>query len=117
MDNLLSINPYDILEVDPTASEAEITKAFALAMKKRKHPVDAIARARKSLMNPEERVIADYLRPISPMIQRFKHQVMTEDDQPEIQLNFCDDFDTLETYISEIDQVSGIDRRLGETLF
>jgi hypothetical protein len=57
-------NPYDVLEVSSGASNEEITKAFALAMKHRKYPPDAIALARKSLMNPQERIIADYLRPI-----------------------------------------------------
>lgn len=28
-------NPYDVLEVSPAASHAEIVKAFAMAMKKR----------------------------------------------------------------------------------
>ena len=65
-------NPYDVLEVSPGASNKEITVAFAMAMKRRKYPVDAIAVARKSLMNPQERIIADYLRPILGTVQRFK---------------------------------------------
>ena len=65
-------NPYKILGVSPLASDAEITKAFSLAMKQRKYPPDAIAKARKSLMNPDERIIADYLNPIIPLVKRFK---------------------------------------------
>jgi hypothetical protein len=65
-------NPYKILDVSPLASNAEITKAFGLAMKQRKYPPDAIAKARKSLMNPEERMIADYLSPIIPLAKRFR---------------------------------------------
>lgn len=103
-------NPYDILEVSPTASEAEITKAFALAMKRRKYPVDVIAKARKSLMNADERVIADYLRPILPMAQRFKHINIVEENHPEVKIDLLPDFDT-------VNQDSEIDRRLGEALF
>jgi hypothetical protein len=72
-------NPYQILGVSRLASDAEITKAFSMAMKERKYPPDAIARARKSLMNPDERIIADYLSPNIPPIKRFRaalsHQV------------------------------------------
>lgn len=110
-------NPYDILEVSPTASEAEITKAFALAMKRRKYPVEAIAKARKSLMNPEERVIADYLRPILPLVQRFKHIHIVEENSPEIQIDFLPDFDTLKSATLKVNQASEIDRRLGEAIF
>jgi hypothetical protein len=72
MPDRISENPYKILEVSPLASNAEITKAFALAIKQRKYPPDEIARARKSLMNPDERIIADYLNPIMPLVKRFK---------------------------------------------
>jgi hypothetical protein len=73
MQNHISENPYKILEVSPLASNAEITKAFAQAIKQRKYPPDEIARARKSLMNPDERIIADYLNPIMPLVKRFKY--------------------------------------------
>lgn len=65
-------NPYQVLDVSPLASNAEITKAFGVAMKQRKYPPDTIAKARKSLMNPEERMIADYLSPILPLVKRFR---------------------------------------------
>lgn len=65
-------NPYKILAVSPLASNAEITKAFGVAMKMRKYPPDIIAKARKSLMNPEERIIADYLSPVIPRVNRFR---------------------------------------------
>jgi hypothetical protein len=68
----ISENPYKILGVSPLASNAEITKAFGMAMKQRNYPADAIARARKSLMNPDERIIADYLNPIIPIVSRFR---------------------------------------------
>jgi DNA primase large subunit len=65
-------NPYQILGVSPLASNAEITKAFGAAMKQRKYSADTIAKARKSLMNPEERIVADYLSPIIPLVKRFR---------------------------------------------
>lgn len=65
-------NPYKILAVSPLASNAEITKAFGVAMKLRKYPPDIIAKARKSLMNPDERIIADYLSPVIPLVNRFR---------------------------------------------
>ena len=42
-------NPYDILGVSEAASKAEITKAVALAMKRKHYPVDVIAKAQKKL--------------------------------------------------------------------
>ncbi len=65
-------NPYKILSVSPLASSAEITKAFGVAMKLRKYPPDIIAKARKSLMNPDERIIADYLSPVISRVNRFR---------------------------------------------
>mgnify|MGYP000043485443 CR=1 FL=1 len=57
-------NPYDILGVSQSASKVEITKAVPLAMKRKQYPVDVIAKAQKSLMKSEERIIADYFHPI-----------------------------------------------------
>jgi hypothetical protein len=76
-------NPYKILAVSPLASNAEITKAFSIAMKQRKYPTDTIAKARKSLMNPDERIIADYLSPVIPRVNRFR--VADGQDQERIQ--------------------------------
>jgi hypothetical protein len=76
-------NPYKILAVSPLASNAEITKAFSIAMKQRKYPPDTIAKARKSLMNPDERIIADYLSPVIPRVNRFR--VADGQDQERIQ--------------------------------
>ena len=110
-------NPYDVLEVSPGASNKEITVAFAIAMKRRKYPPDAIALARKSLMNPEERIIADYLRPIINPIQRFRHSDFSALDIPAPKLEFLAEFDGLEQAITDIEQISETDRRLGATLF
>ncbi len=80
-------NPYKILGVSRLASDAEITKAFSVAMKERKYPPDAIAKARKSLMNPDERTIADYLSPAIPTIKRFRSSVVDREIQNEDRLN------------------------------
>ncbi len=110
-------NPYDVLEVSPGASSAEITKAFAMAMKRRKYPPDAIALARKSLMNPEERIIADYLRPIIGTVKRFKRSDFSALDTPAPKLEFLTEFDGLDSAIADSNQVSESDRRLGAMLF
>ena len=89
-------NPYDILGVSPAASKAEITKAVAVAMKRKQYPVDVIAKAQKSLMKPEERIIADYLRPILPTIKRFKYSDLSALDEPEPTLTLLAEFDGLE---------------------
>ena len=65
-------NPYDILGLTPASSTVEITKAMAIAMKQKAYPIDAIAKAQKALMKPEERLVADFLRPILPTLQRFQ---------------------------------------------
>jgi hypothetical protein len=110
-------NPYDVLEVSPGASNTEITKAFAMAMKHRKYPPDAIALARKSLMNPEERIIADYLRPIIGTVKRFKRSDFSALDKPTPKLEFLAEFDGLEQAIADSNRVSESDRRLGAILF
>ncbi|MDJ0745434.1 MAG: hypothetical protein QNJ32_19010 [Xenococcaceae cyanobacterium MO_167.B27] len=110
-------NPYDVLEVSPGASNKEITVAFAMAMKRRKYPPDAIATARKSLMNPQERIIADYLRPILAPVKRFKRSDFSVLDTPAPKLEFLAEFDGLEDAISASHQVSESDKRLGAMLF
>lgn len=93
-------NPYTILEVSPAASKAEITKAVALAMKRKQYPVDVIAKAQKSLMKAEERIIADYLRPILPTIKRFKYSDLSALEQPVPILVLLSEFDGLEGAIA-----------------
>ena len=110
-------NPYDVLEVSPGASNKEITVAFAMAMKRRKYSTEAIALARKSLMNPQERIIADYLRPIISPIQRFKRSDLSALDTPAPKLEFLAEFDGLEQAIADTNKVSQSDRRLGAILF
>ena len=110
-------NPYDVLEVSPEASNKEITKAFAMAMKKRKYSPSTIAIARKSLINPQDRIIADYLRPILTVPQCFKRSDFSTLDTPVPKIEFIAEFDDLEKAISSIDKVSPTDKRLGEILF
>jgi len=90
------INPYDILGVSQTASDTEITKAFTMAMKRREHSPDVIAKARKSLMNSQERILADYLRPILPTVKRFKRVDFSELKAPEPTIELLPEFDGLE---------------------
>jgi hypothetical protein len=110
-------NAYDVLGVSQSASTSEITKSFAIAMKERKYSPDAIAKARKSLMNPEERIVADYLRPILPTINRFKRQDFTALDEPVPSIDWLAEFDRLEETIADTNEVSEIDIQLGIALF
>jgi hypothetical protein len=110
-------NPYDVLEISPEASNQEITIAFTTAMKRRKYPPNAIAIARKSLMNPQSRIIADYLRPNIPVIKRFKHSDFSALNTPISKLEFLSEFSDLATEISESDRPSLAEQRLGEVLF
>jgi hypothetical protein len=110
-------NPYDVLEVSPGASNQEITVAFTMAMKRRQYPPDAIALARKSLLNPQERIIADYLRPIIGTVQRFKRSDLSALNTATPKLEFLAEFDGLEQAILDIKKVSESDQRLGAMLF
>lgn len=94
-------NPYDILGVSPAASKAEITKAVAVAMKRKQYPVDVIAKAQKSLMKAEERIIADYLRPILPTIKRFKYSDLSALEQAVPTLALLSEFDGLDGEIAQ----------------
>ena len=94
-------NSYDILGVSPAASKAEITKAVAVAMKRKQYPVDVIAKAQKSLMKAEERIIADYLRPILPTIKRFKYSDLSALEQAVPTLALLSEFDGLDGEIAQ----------------
>jgi hypothetical protein len=113
-------NPYDVIGVPQTASNAEITKSFAMAMKRREYPPEEIAKARKSLMNPEDRITADYLRPILPIIKRFKRQDFTELNEPSPIIEWLPEFDGLDRAVkimNDIEGVSDLDRQIGLALF
>ncbi|MBD2251433.1 molecular chaperone DnaJ [Nostoc parmelioides] len=103
-------NPYDILGVSQAASKAEITKAVAVAMKRKQYPVDVIAKAQKSLMKPEERIIADYLRPILPPIKRFKYSDLSALAESAPTLAILPEFDGLEKAIAQATQEENQER-------
>ncbi|MCF4967628.1 molecular chaperone DnaJ [Nostoc sp. CMAA1605] len=103
-------NPYDILGVSPAASKAEITKAVAEAMKRKQYPVDVIAKAQKSLMKPEERIMADYLRPILPPIRRFKYSDLSALAESAPTLAILPEFDGLEQAIAQANQEENRER-------
>lgn len=110
-------NPYDVLKVSPNASNAEITKAFTLAMKRKEYPLDVIAKARKSLTNSQERLIADYLRPILPTIQPFQQEDFSELETPAPKLELLPELNDLDAEIQACKTVSDFDKQLGESLF
>ncbi|MBK1987027.1 molecular chaperone DnaJ [Sphaerospermopsis aphanizomenoides BCCUSP55] len=103
-------NPYDILGVSQAASKTEITKAVAVAMKRKQYPVDVIAKAQKSLMKSEERIIADYLRPILPTIKRFKYSDLSALDTPAPTLTLLSEFDGLDLAIAQANQQENLER-------
>ncbi len=118
MENKLSNpNPYEVLEVSPSASPAEITKAFTLAMKKRRYSADIIAKARKTLMNPEERLLADYFSPILPTIQPLNRVDFSQLKHPPESIEFLGEFDDLQELMKDHKKNRDIDQKLGLALF
>ncbi len=114
---IIDPNPYEVLDIAPDATSAVINQAFSRAMKQRKYPPDIIAKARKCLLNPQERIIADYLRPILPdHIRDFQREDFTDVEVRETILEFLPEFDTLEAAISNNEAISAIDRSVGLTL-
>jgi hypothetical protein len=111
------LNPYDVLEVSQAASANEIAQAFAKAMKQRKYPIGAIATARKQLMNPKDRLVADYLRPVLPTIQRLKRSDFSALESAKPRLELLPYFDGLERVIAQSIETSELGKRLGTLLF
>lgn len=107
------LNPYDVLEISPDTPMSEIPKAFTKAMKDKKYPADVIAKARKSLMNPKERIIADYLRPILPTVREFKYEDTLELEATQPNLELLPELDGLDEAIAMMEGVSEVDRRVG----
>lgn len=103
-------NPYDILGVSQAASKAEITKAQAVAMKRKQYSVDVIAKAQRSLLKPSERIIADYLRPILPIIKRFKYNDLSALDRAEPRLILLSEYDGLEQAIAKATEEERLER-------
>ncbi|MBW4551018.1 MAG: molecular chaperone DnaJ [Aphanocapsa sp. GSE-SYN-MK-11-07L] len=115
--NISKLNPYDILAVSRSASNAEITKAVAKAMKLRQYPANIIAQAQKNLLNPQKRLVSDYLCPILPVAERFKHQDLSILDSSVPQLELLPFVSEPDIDISSASDVSSLDRIIGQTLF
>ena len=101
-------NPYQILGVSQAASKAEIAKAVAAAMKNKQYPVDVIAKAQRSLMKSNDRIIADYLYPILPTIKRFKYSASALETQPALTL--LSEYDGLEMAIAKAVREENLER-------
>ncbi len=111
------VNPYEILDITPDTPMAEISKAFTMAVKRRQHPVDKIAKARKQLMNPKDRIIADYFRPLLPQkIGEETQKAISESQRSQKALRQLAELDDLEATIAQANDVSDIDTRIGQTL-
>jgi hypothetical protein len=115
--NISKLNPYDILGVSRSASNVEITKAVAKAMKLRQYPANIIAQAQKSLLNPQKRLLSDYLCPILPIAERFKHQDLSILDSPTPQLELLDFMSEPNVDVLSENSISNLDRIIGQTLF
>ncbi len=109
-------NPYDILGLTSASSKAEITKAMAIAMKQKTYPIDAIAKAQKALMKPEERLVADFLRPILPILQRFQRSDLSALQKELPTLDILTEFEGLRDTIRTSKNVSELDIQIGKTL-
>lgn len=110
-------NPYDVLEVSSGVSNAEITKAFGMAMKKKKYNPKQIAEARKQLMDSQQRLIADFLRPNLPLIQRFKNYDLSPLNETIPMIKLIPEFDNLDQAYQETEIITEEDKKLGKELF
>ncbi len=97
----IAINPYDVLGVSQAASKAEIVTAKVAAMKRKQYSLNVIADAEKKLLKTPERIIADYLRPVLPVVKRFKREDLSLLETPVPTLVFLPDFDKLDAAISK----------------
>ncbi|MFN7714046.1 MAG: molecular chaperone DnaJ [Pseudanabaenaceae cyanobacterium] len=109
-------NPYDILGLTSASSKAEITKAMATAMKQKAYPIDAIAKAQKALMKAEERLVADFLRPILPELQRFQRSDLSALKEELPTLEILSEFEGLSDVILTSRNISELDIEVGKNL-
>jgi len=65
----MKTNPYRVLKLGQTASKREIVQAKAIAMKERAFSLHEIAQAEKSLLDPQKRIVADFLLPYVPKVK------------------------------------------------
>lgn len=76
-------NPYEILEVSQDATNAQILRAMATAMKKKLYSNTDIAQARAQLSKPATRLAADFTFPIfdpfndiKPLKATYTHEII-----------------------------------------
>lgn len=93
------INPYYILDISPMASKPEITQALAKAIKQKRYHVKVLADAQKTLLNPQKRIVADFLLPVLPSPKRFQTTNYDKLDLPEPHLDFLHSFDELNHHL------------------
>lgn len=55
------MNPYEVLGVKHDAAPPEIVQAAAMALRKRKYTAREVAEARKQLMDPQTRMILEFV--------------------------------------------------------
>ncbi len=55
------MNPYEVLGIKHDATAHEIVQAVALALRERKYSAREVAGARKQLMDPQARMILDFV--------------------------------------------------------
>ena len=98
-------NYYDVLGVTnyATASKGEITEAMKIAMKRRQYSLALIAQAQRSLLKPETRILADYLRPILPNPVRFRKANLSILPSSALILDLSPEFVDLDEAIANID--------------
>ena len=55
------MNPYEVLAIHHDATPRDIVQAAALALRERKFSAKEVAEARKQLMDPDARMILDFV--------------------------------------------------------
>lgn len=55
------MNPYEVLAINHDATPRDIIQAAAMALRERKYSAREVADARKQLMDPQARMILDFL--------------------------------------------------------
>ncbi len=115
--NLPNPSPYQVLNISPSASNTEITKAMKMALVQKKYPINVISQAHKSLLNPQERIIADYLREILPLVQRFQKTDLSELENLPENLDLLPEIDNIDKEILELKNISESDKKIGQILF
>ncbi len=74
------MNPYEVLAISHGATPRDIVQAAAMALREKKYSAWEIAEARKQLMDPEARIILDFVHyiDIEPLIKPGKGNDSTD---------------------------------------